>query len=162
MSGTSSDGMPTTQVGRSVIRTEAREKVTGRVEYAYNLRAPRMLSAKVARSTVPHGRILSIDISAALAMDGVEHVVTGEDIRKVIPEPYFGPAFHDQPILALGKVRYAGEPVAAVLADDPHVAEAAAQSITVEYEELPAVYDEVEAMTSEAITSSSRRAPSPT
>lgn len=151
MSRSVKDAMPTTQVGRSVPRLEWRDKVTGHTEYAYNLRAPRMLYAKVARSTLPHARIVSIDVSAALAMDGVEHVVTGEDVRRVIPEPYFGPAFHDQPILALDKVRYAGEPVAAVLAADPHVAEAAAQAIVVDYEELPAVYDEVEAMTSDAI-----------
>lgn len=143
--------MPTTQVGRSVTRVEARDKVTGHVEYAYNLRAPRMLNAKVARSTVPHGRILSIDTSVAEAMPGVVKVITGEDIRSVMPEPFFGPAFHDQPILAIDKVRYAGEPVVAVLAEDAHVAEAAAQAIVIDYEELPAVYDEVEAMTSEAI-----------
>ncbi len=76
---------------------------------------------------------------------GVVRVVTGEDIRALIPSPYYGPAFHDQPILALDKVRYVGEPVAAVLAADPHVAEQAAQAIVAEYEELPAVYDEVEA-----------------
>ena len=66
-------------------------------------------------------------------------------MRKVIPEPYYGPAFHDQPILAIDKVHYVGEPVAVVLAADPHVAEEAAQLIVAEYEELPAVFDEVEA-----------------
>ena len=63
----------------------------------------------------------------------------------MIPDPYHGPAFHDQPILAHEKVRFVGEPVAAVIAADPHVAEEAVQLITAEYEELPAVYDEVEA-----------------
>jgi CO/xanthine dehydrogenase Mo-binding subunit len=105
-----------------------------------------MLYGKVARSTVPHGRIRNIDTRAAKAVAGVYRVVTGEDIRKLIPEPYYGPAFHDQPILALDKVHHVGEPVAAVLASDPHVAEHAAQLIEVEYEELPAVYDEVAAM----------------
>ena len=76
---------------------------------------------------------------------GVHRVVTSEDVRKVIPEPYYGPAFHDQPILAIDKVHYVGEPVAVVLAADPHVAEEAAQLIVAEYEELPAVFDEVEA-----------------
>jgi CO/xanthine dehydrogenase Mo-binding subunit len=65
-----------------------------------------------------------------------------------IPDPYFGPAFHDQPILALGKVRHVGEPVAVVLADDPKIADMAAQAITIDYEDLPAVFDEVEALTS--------------
>jgi CO/xanthine dehydrogenase Mo-binding subunit len=139
------------QVGRGIPRLEARSKVTGRAEYVHNLRVPGMLYAKVFRATVPHGRIVRIDTSAAAALPGVERVVTGEDIRKVMPEPYYGPAFHDQPILALDKVRHVGEPVAAVVAADPHVAEQAVQLIEAEYEELPAVYDEVEAMTSKAI-----------
>ena len=76
-------------------------------------------------------------------------MITSKEIRELIPEPYYGPAFHDQPILAIDKVRYVGEPVAVVLASDPHVAEEAVHLITAEYEELPAVYDEVEAMTLE-------------
>ena len=148
---TSSTATSTATVGRSIPRLEARAKVTGRAEYIHNLRVPGMLHAKIFRSTVAHGRILAIDVVAARATPGVFAVYTGEDIRKLIPEPYYGPAFHDQPILALDKVRYVGEPVAVVLALDPHVAEAAAQSIVAEYEELPAVYDEVEAMTSKAV-----------
>ena len=104
-----------------------------------------MLHGKIFRSTVAHGRIKSIDTSAAKAVPGVYRVVTVEDVLKVIPHPYYGPAFHDQPILAIGKVHYVGEPVAVVLAEDPHVAEAAAALIVAEYEELPAVFDEVEA-----------------
>ncbi len=141
----------TSAVGRSIPRLEARAKVTGRAEYVHNMRVPGMLVAKVFRSTVAHGRIRAIDVAAARAMPGVFAVYTGEDIRALIPEPYYGPAFHDQPILALDKVRYVGEPVAVVLAADPHVAEAAAQTIVADYDELPAVYDEVEAMTSTAV-----------
>jgi CO/xanthine dehydrogenase Mo-binding subunit len=66
----------------------------------------------------------------------------------LIPNPYYGPAFHDQPILADGKVRFIGEPVAVVLACDPHVAEEAVQLIIAEYEELPAIYDEIDAFNS--------------
>ena len=139
------------QVGRSIPRLEARAKVTGRAEYVHNMRIPGMLVGKIFRSTVAHGKILSIDVSAAREMDGVHSVVTGEDIRKLIPNPYFGPAFHDQPILALDKVRFVGEPVAVVLSTDPHIAEQAVQTISAEYEELPAVFDEIEAMTSSAI-----------
>ncbi len=138
-------------VGQSIARVEGHDKVTGRAAYIHHMRLPGMLHGKIFRSTIPHGRIVSIDVSAAVAMPGVHRVVTGEDILKVIPEPYFGPAFHDQPILALGKVRHFGEPVAVVIAADPHTAETAAQAIVAEYEELPAVYDEVEAMTSDAI-----------
>src|SRR5499427_9358628 len=134
------------QIGRELPRLEARAKVTGRAEYTHNLRLPGMLYGKVFRSTVPHGRIRNIDTTAARALAGVHRVVTGENIRKLIPEPYYGPAFHDQPILALDKVRYVGEPVAAVLASDSHIAEQAAQLITAEYDELPAVYDELAAV----------------
>ncbi|AMN39881.1 xanthine dehydrogenase family protein molybdopterin-binding subunit [Rhodoplanes sp. Z2-YC6860] len=136
------------QIGRSVPRLESREKVTGRAEYTHTMRVPGMLHAKLFRSTVAHGRIKSVDVSAAKAMPGVLHVVTIDDVMKVLPNPYYGPAFHDQPILAHQKVRFVGEPVAAVLATDPHVAEQAVQLITAEYEELPAVFDEVEAVTS--------------
>jgi CO/xanthine dehydrogenase Mo-binding subunit len=133
------------QIGRSLPRLEAREKVSGRAEYTHTMRLPGMLHAKILRSTVAHGRIKSIDVSAAKKLPGVHRVVTAEDVRRVIPEPYYGPAFHDQPILAIDKVHYVGEPVAVVLAADPHVAEEAVQLIGVEYEELPAVFDEVEA-----------------
>ena len=133
------------QIGRSLPRLEARAKVSGRAEYTHTMRLPGMLVAKIFRSTVPHGRIKSVDVSAARALPGVYGVYTGEDVRTVIPDPYYGPAFHDQPILALGKVHYVGEPVAAVLAADPHIAEQAVQLIAADYEELPAVFDEVEA-----------------
>ena len=133
------------QIGRSLPRLEARAKVSGRAEYTHTMRVPGMLIAKIFRSTVPHGRIKKIDVSAARAVPGVFGVYTGEDIKTVIPDPYYGPAFHDQPILALNKVLYVGEPVAAVLAEDPHVADQAVQLIVAEYEELPAVFDEVEA-----------------
>ena len=140
-----SEPMPSGQIGRSIPRLEARAKVTGRAEYIHNLKLPGMLYGKIFRSTMPHGRIKHIDLSAARAVEGVHRVVTIEDIRCVIPNPYFGPAFHDQPILADGKVRFAGEPVAVVLAEDHRIAEYAAGLITAEYEELPAVYDEGEA-----------------
>src|SRR5215470_13807100 len=86
------------------------------------MRLPGMLHAKIFRSTVAHGRIRSIDTRAAKNVPGVHRVVTSEDVRKVIPSPYYGPAFHDQPILAIDKVLIVGE-----------------------YEELPAIFDEVEA-----------------
>lgn len=138
------------QIGRSLPRLESREKVTGRAEYTHTMRLPGMLHGKIFRSTVAHGRIKSIDTSAAARVAGVFGVFTAADVRKVISDPYYGPAFHDQPILAIGKVRFVGEPVAVVVASDPHVAEAAVHEIMAEYEELPAIYDEVEAMTSTA------------
>jgi CO/xanthine dehydrogenase Mo-binding subunit len=139
------------QVGRSLPRVEGRAKVTGRAEYIHNLRLPGMLHAKIFRSPIAHGRIRSIDVAAAKAHPGVTSVFTSDDIRRIIPNPYYGPAFHDQPILAIDKVRHIGEPVAVVLAEDPHVAEEAARLITAEFDELPAVMDEVEAVTSKTI-----------
>ncbi len=135
-------------IGKSFARLESRDKVTGRADYTHHLRLPGMLYGKIFRSTLPHARIKRVDTSAASALEGVYQVVTIDDIRKVIPNPYYGPAFHDQPILADGKVRFAGEPVAVVLAFDKRIAEEALGLIEVEYEELPGVFDEVEAMTS--------------
>ncbi|HZL60534.1 MAG TPA: molybdopterin cofactor-binding domain-containing protein, partial [Stellaceae bacterium] len=143
--------LPAGQIGRSVPRFEGRAKVTGRAEYIHNLRLPGMLHGKLFRSPVAHGRIRSVDVTAAKAFPGVFGVYTSADIRTVIPDPYYGPAFHDQPILAIDKVRHIGEPIAAVLAEDPHVAEEAARLIVAEFDEMPVVMDEVEAMTSPAI-----------
>ena len=141
----------TPQVGRSLPRLESWLKVTGRAEYVHNLRLPGMLYGRIFRSSIAHGRIKRLDVSAAQAVGGVHRVVTAADLKEIVPHPYYGPAFHDQPVLAVDKVRYVGEPVAVVLAADPHVAEEAAHLIVAEYEELPAVYDEVEAVTSKAI-----------
>src|SRR5437868_13571717 len=141
----------TSQIGRSVPRLESWLKVTGRAEYVHNLRLPGMLYGKIFRSTVAHARIKRIDTEAARQVAGVHSVITAEDVKRILPEPYYGPAFHDQPVLAVDKVRHVGEPVAVVLASDPHVAEEAVYLISAEYEELPAVFDEVEAMTSKAI-----------
>jgi CO/xanthine dehydrogenase Mo-binding subunit len=146
-----SQSTETPQVGRSVPRLESWLKVTGRAEYVHNLCLPGMLYGKIFRSSVAHGRIKRIDVSAAQAVGGVYRVVTAADLKEIVPDPFYGPAFHDQPILAVDKVRYAGEPVAVVLAADPHMAEEAVHLISAEYDELPAVYDEVAAMTSKAI-----------
>jgi CO/xanthine dehydrogenase Mo-binding subunit len=148
MTGTQGPAKIGAQVGRSVPRLESRDKVTGRAEYTHTMRLPGMLHAKLFRSTVAHGLIKSIDTSVARKVPGVLHVVTIDDVKKVIPDPYYGPAFHDQPILADKKVRFVGEPVAAVIASDPHAAEEAAQLITATYEELTPVYDEIDALTS--------------
>jgi CO/xanthine dehydrogenase Mo-binding subunit len=138
-------------VGTSPPRLESRAKVTGRAEYVHNLSLPGMLYGKIFRATIPHGRIRRINTTAAKQLEGVHSVVTGDDVCALVPSPYYGAVFRDQPVLALDKVRYAGEPVAVVLADDPHVADRAAQLIAAEYDELSAVYDEIEALTSSAL-----------
>ncbi|MBL0918574.1 MAG: xanthine dehydrogenase family protein molybdopterin-binding subunit [Hydrogenophaga sp.] len=139
------------QVGRRVDRLESIAKVTGAADYTHNLELPRMLHAKLVRSPHAHARILGIDTREAAAMPGVAMVVTAREVMRLIPDPHYGPAFHDQPILAIDKVRHVGEPVAVVLASDPHVAEAAAGVVAVDYERLPAVFDEVEAATSNVL-----------
>ena len=139
------------EVGQSFPRKEARHKVTGQTNYTHHVKLPGMLIGKIFRSTVAHGKIISIDTSQAKAYPGVFAVYTSEDIKTIIPDPYYGPAFLDQPILAINKVHFVGEPVAIVLAEDIHIAENAAQLITAEYEELPAVYDEIEAMSSDIV-----------
>ncbi len=139
------------KMSRSMPRLEARAKVTGRTEYAHNFALPGMLHGKILRSPVSRGRIKRIDVEKARTCEGVEDVYTGEDIRSLIPHPYHGPAFHDQPVLALDEVRHHGEPVAVVLAADPYVAAKALSLIDVEYEKLPGVYDEVEAMTNKVV-----------
>jgi CO/xanthine dehydrogenase Mo-binding subunit len=101
----------------------------------------------VHRSTQPHANIVSVETHAAEQVDGVIAVVTGQDLFKEFGDRIFtGPAFADQPSLAVEKVRYVGEPVAAVLAKDIATARLAADEIVVEYEELPAVYDVADAL----------------
>src|SRR2546429_9612025 len=89
----------TSQIGRSVPRLESWLKVTGRAEYVHNLRLPGMLYGKIFRSTVSHGRIKRIDVSAAQAVGGVHRVVTGEDVPKLNPQPNHRPPFHAPPVL---------------------------------------------------------------
>lgn len=122
-------------VGHAVPRVDALAKATGSVQYGVDAEFPGMLHGKVLRAGMPHARIVSVDVSAAKAMPGVRAVLTGEDYQRL-----HGPLVKDQPALATGKVRYAGEVVAAVAAETEEIAIAAIDSITVEYEELPAVY----------------------
>lgn len=75
------------QIGRSVLRVEGRDKVTGRAEYTHTMRLPGMLHAKLFRSTVPHGKIKSVDTRAAEKLPGVLHVVTIDHVKRVIPNP---------------------------------------------------------------------------
>ena len=139
------------EFGRSIPRIESKQKVSGTAEYIHHFTLPGMLYGKIFRSTITHGKIISINTDAAQSYPGVVSVITGEDIKKIIPSPYYGPAFLDQPILAIDKVHFIGEPVAVVVSHSPHIAEAACQLIEADYEELEAVYDEIEALTSSAI-----------
>ncbi len=127
---------------------DARERVTGRVAYSIDITLPRMAHAKILRSTAPHARIVSIDTSRAKRVPGVYAVLTGADLaQRTDINAWYGPVFRDQPILAIDKVRYVGEPVAAVAAVDTDVAQEALDLIDVVYEERPAVFDVDAALT---------------
>ena len=130
-------------IGKNVRRIDAPSKVAGRLKYAGDMTMPGMLHVQVLRSPHAHARIVSIDTSAAGAMGGVEAVITSADVPG---EDGFGVFVNDQPIMARGKVRYVGEAIAAVAAEDPLIAKRALSAIKVAYEALPAVFDPDQAM----------------
>ena len=129
-------------VGKRVPRHDAIYQVTGKVCFTEDLRIPGMLHARFLRSRYPHARILSVDTTQAAAAPGVAAVITAGDV----PYNRMGSIVQDQPVLADDRVRYIGDPVAAVAAETAEAAFQALRLIKVEYEELPAVYDPVEAM----------------
>ena len=144
-------------IGKRYSRKEDARLITGHGEYIADLDVDDPLHVKFARSSVAHAEILSIDTSAAKALPGVVAVLTGEDIKdkiKSLPTPptlSLMPAFYPQHWpLAVGRVKFNGEPVAAIVAEDKYVAEDAADLIIVEYRELPVVTDPEYALTDEA------------
>src|SRR6202048_619855 len=130
-------------IGVNVRRIDAPSKVTGALRYAGDMVLPNMLHVRVGRSPPPHARIVSIDVPDAEASPGVEAVVTCADVPG---QDGFGVFVSDQPVMARDKVRYVGEPVAAVAAEDIASARRAIAKVRVEYEMLPAVFDPDEAM----------------
>jgi 4-hydroxybenzoyl-CoA reductase alpha subunit len=131
-------------IGKRVPRIDGRMKATGEGKFAADYEMPGMLWCKILRSPYPHAKILNIDTSRAERLAGVKAVCTGKD---------FGgwkwgwmPKTRDEPPLAIGKVRYLAEAVAAVAAVDEDTAEEATELIQVEYEELPGVFDPEDAM----------------
>ena len=122
-------------VGQSVERADGRLKLAGQAEYTGDIQLPGMLYGAVLRSQVGHARITSISTAAAEKAEGVVAILTAEDLSDL--DPYYGHALRDRPIVALGKVRFAGEPVAVVAAQSQAAADAALAYIDVEYEELP-------------------------
>ena len=138
-------------VGRSVYRKDANPKVTGQVLHVGNIEMPGMLHVAVLRSPYAHARITRIDKSKAEKLNGVAVVLTGAEVAKMPGvDPHFGPAFRDQPILAVERVCFVGDPVVAVAAVDLRTAEDALQLVEVEYEPLPAVFDVFEAVKPES------------
>ena len=133
-----------TVVGRSVPRLDARDKVTGAARYVSDLVLPGMAHAKLWRSPVAHARITRVETERAAAAPGVLAVLTVADLP--VKRLYYGPAYRDQPILAHEVIRYAGEPVVAVVADNEAHAEAALALVDVRYDELPAATSAEEAL----------------
>jgi CO/xanthine dehydrogenase Mo-binding subunit len=133
-------------IGARVGRIEGPDKVTGHTRYAGDVNLPGMLWGAILRSPYPHAVIKSIDTSAAKRAPGVVAVVTGQDA----PGHTMGKILRDLPVLCWDRVRYVGDRVAAVAAESKEAAEAALGLIEVEYEELPAVFDPIEAMKPES------------
>jgi CO/xanthine dehydrogenase Mo-binding subunit len=136
------------KVGDRLLRDDAIPKVTGAFDYSSDLSAPAMLWGDTLRSPHAHARIVSVDLSRALALPGVHAVLTHEDVpgRKT-----YGLEFPDQPVLAIDRVRYVGEPVAVVAADHPEQARQALEAIAVEYEPFEPVVDMERALEQEPL-----------
>ena len=135
-------------VGRDVTMVGGLAKVTGAVNYAPDLQFPRMLYTKALRSPYAHANILRLDAARAEKVPGVIAVVTRDDLNGL--NPYFGPVVDDQPVVATERVRHVGEVVALVAGESREIAEQAAGLIEVDYEELPAVFDILEAIKPDA------------
>ena len=126
-----------TTLGKPVTRADGPEKVSGAAQYALDTQLPGMLWGKALRSPYAHARIVRINTSRAKALPGVHAVLTGDDVRGIL----IGRRLYDVPVLAQDRVRFIGEKVAAVAAEDKDIAEEALQLIEVEYEDMPAVFD---------------------
>ena len=133
-------------VGHRLPRLDAPAKVTGSQVYGADFALPGMLHGKLFRSPVPHALIRGVDVRAALAIDGVRAVITAADI----PPTRYGPAVKDMPVLARDRVRYIGEPVAAVAAVNAEIAERAVAAIRAEFEPLPTVFEPQAALAEDA------------
>jgi CO/xanthine dehydrogenase Mo-binding subunit len=136
-------------VGESVERPDSAPKVTGEFQYASDLRREGMLFGATLRSPHPSARILSVDTAAARKMSGVKAVITSAELPT---RELFGLMKLDQPVLASGRVRYVGEPVAIVAAETPEEARLAARAIAVRYEQLAPITDPVAALQADAAT----------
>lgn len=145
-------------VGGSSAGIDAPSRVNGGIDFVVNLELPRMAHACIKRSPFPHARINAIDSSRALSLPGVFAIATADSI-KGMTKSRTGRFYLDQTVLATDRVRFVGDPVAAVAAADAETAAEACDLIDVDYEELPAVFDIGEALASEAPVLHSPRPP---
>ena len=135
--------------GHSVLRIEDVPLVTGRGRYIADLNFPRQLHMRIVRSGLAHGSITAINVDAARAVDGVEAIWTHADIGDLPPIDFRDPAAevlkpYRQPLLAVDRVRYVGEPVAAVFAESAAIAEDAAELVALDLSELPPQLDTID------------------
>jgi CO/xanthine dehydrogenase Mo-binding subunit len=136
-----------TAVGQTLPMLDAQERVSGRINYVLNVELPGMLFGKILRSPFPHARLVGVDSSRAERLTGVNAVLTRSDFGATAGfEGKYGRVFRDQTVVALDKVRFVGDPVAAVAAANEEIAAEALSLIDIGYEELPAVFDEEEAL----------------
>lgn len=133
-------------IGVSVPRVDGVKKVTGAAKYVGDMKWPRMLYAKCVKSPYAHAKILSIDVSAAKALKGVHDVITGDYYTK-----RGGLYLEDKNFLAVNTVKFCGEPVVAIAAETPEIAEAACELVKVEYEPLPVINNPMEGMAKDAV-----------
>lgn len=126
-------------VGVSVPRVDGVEKVTGAAKFTGDISFSNLLEARVLRSPLPHAEITAIDASKAEALPGVIAVLTREDLKDI--DPYYGNCLRDRAIVGIDRVRFVGEPVAVVAAEDALIADEALALIDVHYKELPCVAD---------------------
>jgi len=129
-------------IGKPVERVDGPEMLTGQAVYGPDVKLPGMLWGKILRSPIPHGKVLRVDVDKARNHPGVKAVIAAKDV----PARRYGYAVEDEHIFAIEKVRFVGQPVAAVAAVDEDTAEEALSLIDVEYEEMPAVFTAEEAM----------------
>jgi len=143
---------PGSSIGTPIDMYEARSRVDGSINFALNAEVPGMVHAAVLHSTVPHAEIVSVDVSAAEELEGVVAVLTAADFDAPgAPLRHFGPVINDQPVICGRKVRFAGDPVAAVVAETLEIAQEAVGLIEVEYNELPVVASIDDALAADAV-----------
>ena len=135
-------------LGADVSRVDGPAKIRGWAQYTADIELPGMVYAKALRSLYPHARLVRVDASKAEKLPGVVAVLTRNELKE--KSAYYGPVVKDQPVVAMDRVRYVGEVIAAVAAEGRDIAEEALDLIEVEYEPLPAVFDPLEAMKPEA------------
>ncbi len=131
-------------VGKRIPHRDAVEKVKGSAIFTSDIKLSGMLHVKILRSPVPHAKIRNIDISKAVKLKGVKAILTSKDVPLI--KYSISPTWADKLILADTKVRYIGDEIAAVAAVDEEIAEEALELIEVDWEELPAVFDPLEAV----------------